>query len=651
MLFLLITLIIAATTATNTCSIFCAGPILEAFQQHFIFGNDSKTFVDSPLREDPSVVMNAFNALPRPLNTSTLQIFAEQYFDTVGSDLIPWTPTDWKSAPPLLNHSVISQNDTLRNFTRSLNRLWLKLGRKPALSVRLHPERHTLLPTLNPIVVPGGRFRESYYWDSYWIIKGLLYSGMTATANGIVDNFVDFIESYGFVPNGGRSYYLTRSQPPLLSEMMRVLEQDMCGDPKSEHVLKRRSALEMEHTFWTNKRTTIIHFDDEGENSKNSENSENSGDSENSRNSGDSATAQTASFTSGSTLPATCNLPVAMSLLNHYDANTTLPRPESYREDVLLAKQASAAGMNASQLLRDIAAAAESGWDFSSRWFSDHATLLTIRTTRIIPVELNVVMARLEFNLCNMSNNLKSISKNDNDDNNDNNEEERGEGSADVNKYCLMAQQRWSVIEDCMWNETSSRWNDLVTMDVESRNTKDVENDNNETTQQVMVSQVVDVTSVANWMPLWGYYLINGLDSVVNSTRIGHIVQAALSLRDDSGLYFAAGLSTTTEHTEQQWDYPNAWAPLQDFIIDGLRNSAQMIGVTKVDAMMLLDFSTALSKRWLETNIEAWRKSGYMFEKYDAVEMGKGGGGGEYVPQIGFGWTNGVCFELLHSLE
>lgn len=51
--------------------------------------------------------------------------------------------------------------------------------------------------------------------------------------------------------------------------------------------------------------------------------------------------------------------------------------------------------------------------------------------------------------------------------------------------------------------------------------------------------------------------------------------------------------------------------------------------------------------RWIETSLAAFRKSGYMYEKYDATQMGVGGGGGEYVPQRGFGWTNGVLLELL----
>ena len=598
---------ITTSSSLNSCTVFCSGDLLRTFQTFYIFGNDSKAFVDSPLKVDPNVVVTAFNALPRPLTKPILELFAEKYFDPVGSDLIPWTPSDWSPSPPLLNHSIIAQNITLRNFTLALNNFWLDLGRQPTVDVFENPQRHTLLPTAHPLIVPGGRFRESYYWDSYWIVKGLLYSGMLTTANGIVDNFVDFIHQFGFVPNGGRSYYLTRSQPPLLSEMVRVLEEDIdtCNDA-------RLLAVKKEHTFWTQHRTwrSVTGAAATGE--------------------GDQA------WKSGATLPQTCNVSVAMSLLNYYDANTTLPRPESFREDALLAEEAARQGLNQSQLLRNIAAAAESGWDFSSRWFADHATLLTARTTSIIPVELNVVMARMEFNICNMSNSSNSL-----------------QGM----QYCDRARRRWDIIENCMWNETTSRWNDLVVSSFEQKVlSEEEEKEEKIEEEEFVVSQVVGTTSVANWIPLWGSYLLSTLTPLTPMTpvraRASRVGRAALSLRDESGLYLEAGLSTTNMHTGQQWDYPNAWAPLQDFIIDGLRNSAKgMAGVSKEEAKMMSSFAKELSTRWLETNVKAWMNSGYMYEKYDAVEMGKGGGGGEYVPQIGFGWSNGVVFELLHSLK
>ena len=52
----------------------------------------------------------------------------------------------------------------------------------------------------------GGRFREQYYWDSFWIVEGLLQSQLFDIANGTLQNFMDELELYGFIPNGGRIY-------------------------------------------------------------------------------------------------------------------------------------------------------------------------------------------------------------------------------------------------------------------------------------------------------------------------------------------------------------------------------------------------------------------------------------------------------------
>ena len=63
-------------------------------------------------------------------------------------------------------------------------------------------------------IVPGGRFREIYYWDSYFTMLGLFADNEVKQAENMINNFSDIIMSVGFIPNGNRSYYLDRSQPP-----------------------------------------------------------------------------------------------------------------------------------------------------------------------------------------------------------------------------------------------------------------------------------------------------------------------------------------------------------------------------------------------------------------------------------------------------
>ena len=64
--------------------------------------------------------------------------------------------------------------------------------------------------------------------------------------------------------------------------------------------------------------------------------------------------------------------------------------------------------------------------------------------------------------------------------------------------------------------------------------------------------------------------------------------------------------------------------------------------------MLLIDQNT-ITSNWLKTCYLAFNQTGYMYEKYNAYELGLGGGGGEYTPQIGFGWSNGVALVMLNS--
>ncbi len=194
-----------------------------------------------------------------------------------------------------------------------------------------------------------------------------------------------------------------------------------------------------------------------------------------------------------------------------------------------------------------------------------------------------------------------------------------------------------------MWNETARRWNDLLlsfnvlnaTMTLSQTNT--------------------ELAAVSNWLPLWvagDTPLPEGeatTSPVWNTTRL---VVAARRLREDSGLFLPGGLSTTNvlPRTGQQWDWPNAWAPLQDWIIEGLAGCAKLPNMTVGESAFLLGFSRDLLFRWFNSTLLAFESSGFMFEKYDATKVGHGGGGGEYVPQVGFGWTNGVALQLLASL-
>jgi alpha,alpha-trehalase len=107
-------------------------------------------------------------------------------------------------------------------------------------------------------------------------------------------------------------------------------------------------------------------------------------------------------------------------------------------------------------------------------------------------------------------------------------------------------------------------------------------------------------------------------------------------------IIFPGGMPTSLINSKQQWDFPNAWAPLQQFVIDGLDS------LNLPEATQMAD---QLANVWFTTNYCAWLQSlpdgGLFFEKYDVTKVGSAGGGGEYKVQAGFGWTNGVLLKLL----
>ncbi len=163
---------------TSACTVYCEGPLLHAVQLSGIF-KDSKTFVDMPLIYGPKETLSAFD-LVNVNNKTAMEVFLNDYFLPAGSDLDSWVPADFTTTPDLLNRV---KDPSFYTWASDLNNLWLVLGRQVNESVLEHPEKHSYLPRKYPMMVPGGRFRESYYWDSWFIIKGLLVCDMHDTSS------------------------------------------------------------------------------------------------------------------------------------------------------------------------------------------------------------------------------------------------------------------------------------------------------------------------------------------------------------------------------------------------------------------------------------------------------------------------------------
>jgi alpha,alpha-trehalase len=288
---------------------------------------DSKTFADARPRLAPADIVARY-ASARTSPTFDLRAFVEQNFEIpkpVGGDF----------------HS-----DTVRTMEEHIRTLWPVLTRAPDM-----PDPHSsLIPLPNAYIVPGGRFREVYYWDSYFTMLGLVESGRTDLIRNMLDNFAYLIKTVGHIPNGNRTYYLSRSQPPYFAAMVGLYARAT----DTTQALRYLEALEAEHAFWMDGAARVAPGD---------------------------AYRRVVKLRDG-------------SVLNRYWDDRPEPRPEAYKPDYEIGATLSAERREA--FYRNVKATAESGWDFSSRWMRDPTDLRTLETTALIPVDLNSLLYKLE---------------------------------------------------------------------------------------------------------------------------------------------------------------------------------------------------------------------------------------------------------------
>uniref|UniRef100_H3GYW6 Trehalase n=1 Tax=Phytophthora ramorum TaxID=164328 RepID=H3GYW6_PHYRM len=563
--------------------IYCRGPLLHAVQMANVF-SDSKYFVDMPIKENSSafdilvdfqrreLAMTEYRPNVHDTHEQQLRRFIGDHFDPPGTDLLPITPFDYQGQfhPPMV---ADIHDEELRDWAFDLHRIWQTLGRirnpnvkGSLLRSRMQGESTSNQPA-NVLIVPGGRFRESYYWDSYWIVQGLLVSDMPITARGIVNHLLEYVSEFGFVPNGGRIYYLTRSQPPMLSDMVKLVARLPTNEAEieydDEYLRGALPILEREYDYWMQHGPCGHAVELTQRNATSAE-----------------ATGKT-------------------YVLNRYTSNANHPRPESYREDVLIASEifdrtvdmnngnAAATERHKDKYYNNVIAAAESGWDFSSRWLRDPLDMKSMVTSSVVPVDLNAIMYRVECNLMEFNRHLGSHER--------------------AQFFERAAARRSEAIDAILWSEKHHSWKDY-----------DLETDTHSS-----------IVSVSDYTPLWA--------KAFNSTDIDRLKKVVASLKN-SDLLQVGGVQTTTMFSGQQWDSPNAWPPEQDIIVEGL------LAINTTESYAL---ARELSQTWTHASLTAWKQTGLMFEKYNASEVGGLGAGGEYFPQFGFGWTNGVILKFL----
>lgn len=501
--------------------VFCYGPVLQTIQAADLY-SDSKVFVDRPLKFDPSVVESAFNpSLPR----EQLRMFVDQYFLESGIGLDKWVPPDWTESPKFVSEI---RDSTLRDWALELNKFWKELGRITQKEVMQNPNRYTLIDVPHPFMIAGGRFSEFYYWDSFWIVKGLLLCEMYDTARGMILNLASLVDRYGLVPNGGRTYYSRRSQPPLLTQMASLYYETTGNDTFLREILP---SLDREYEFWSQNRT----------------------------------------LTEGN-----------YTGFNVYFSQLTDPRPEAYREDIATSLSVD----DPEQLYTNLASAAESGWDFSSRWLAHSRNLSTIRTTDVLPVDLNAILCGNEAILAKLHRTAGDDQK--------------------ARSYENAFQSRQAMFDSIFWSDTLGFWSDVLMTDGQHQKN----------------------FYLAFLAPLaWKCVKEN-----ITQQLLLHSTLKKLKFFD-----YVGGVPTSLVSSGQQWDFPNSWAPLQWYLIHSWYNSSSPV---------LRDQALSVATKWINTTYAVWRQKGVMYEKYDVIN-GDPGSGGEYVVQTGFGWTNAVVLYIL----
>ena len=487
--------------------------LFAAVQTGGIF-DDSKTFVDALPKSDPALILKSFR----------------ESAHEKGFDLGSFVASNFEIPQ---QEAVGIESDAERPVRQHIELLWDILKR--AADAELPNSSLISLP--RSYIVPGGRFREVYYWDSYFTMLGLAASGRVELIQDMVDNFAFLIDRVGFIPNGNRTYYCTRSQPPLFVLMVELLAKEK----QDQSILASYvPQLEKEYDFWMSGSEKLC--DD---------------------------------------LIAERRVTAASNgYLNRYWDDSDLPRQESHAEDVELAEHCD---RDAASLHRDIRSACESGWDFCSRWLEDQNSFSSIRASQIVPVDLNAIMYKLESTLAHahkITNNVKR-----------------------ARFFQDRAIHRKQMIRSLFFDDKEGFFVDLSLPELRPSS----------------------ALSLAAAFPLFF--------ELATPDQARRVVE-----RIQKEFLMPGGWASTLGNSGQQWDRPNGWAPLQWIVFTGLRN----YGFT--------DEADLGARRWVENNLNVYRQTGRLLEKYDVEHVGTLPTGGEYAVQDGFGWTNAVLLKFMDHL-
>lgn len=488
------------------------GDLFIDVQKSLLF-EDNKVFVDLVPKFLPIIIMNDY-AEAKKTGNFELKSFIDEHFASA------------KTPDSLIDFGNNSDIDD------AISELWDILTRN------VSDDDGSIVPLPNNFIAPGGRFQEQYYWDSYFIMLGLAASGKWSMVNSMINNFVYMIDKFGFIPTANRTYYLSRSQPPFFSLMVKLLSDHAGINVMVEYL----PYMVSEYDFWMESKQEL-------------------------------------SAATNNSYLRVVSMPDG-SVLNRYFDSKNTPRAEAYLNDISLS-----AGMNnqeAAIFYKNIRAAAESGWDFSSRWFNNPNDIKTINTTNIVPVDLNCLLYRLEETIADAYQVAGKVKH--------------------AEKYHKLSNDRLNAIQKYCWNEDLGFFVDY----------------NLEKNQQ---NQNMTLAAV--------YPLFMRIATDEQAKKVADILKKKFLKK--------GGLSTSLFQTNQQWDSPNGWAPLQWMAVQGLYNYGYV------------DLAKKIKNAWVKSNQQFFKRNGLFVEKYNVDNPKKYSKGGEYKLQNGFGWTNGVLASFLQQ--
>lgn len=599
--------------------------------------------------------------------------FVDDNFEPEGIELIPADlGSEFVENPEFLNGV---EDEVVRDWLKQVHSYWELLARTTNTTSQCDGCVSSFIPfnQSRTFVVPGGRFRELYYWDTFFVIEGLITSQLQDVVKALLENFGDLIDRLGFIPNGNRLYYENRSQPPFFTIMIDKYIQAY----NDTSVLQRfLPLLEREMSFWRNNRT--IEF--------------------------------TSPFTN-----KTHNI-------THYDVDTSAPRPESYLEDYMTVQYANESGLNLNdtgraELYSNIASGAESGSDYSAaRWAKRPTINLTdtipaqrfLNTAAQLPVDLNSILFACEQRLSA----FYKINGNGTTAN-----------STRANYWAQQAQARKEAVLDVFWDPSKKffydfnttlgdrapfftpagffpLWaqilpqefvNETTSLDQRRQNLQGVFSglryliDRYNGTIPASLVATGQQWDFANAWPPHTYIALEALRNLPDSLAAGPQLPA------ENGTFSLIPMVNGTNQLGQSLD---------TLPIEGIENepgsalNKTLAGATdpnnstqELNPLLNVGNSTTgeswrdelvreLANRYVASALCSWRATGgkldttdpnfqpvpdsvltanglnasqaigVMVEKFNATDVNAAGSGGEYTVQTGFGWTNGVAIWL-----